>query len=335
MNLFEIRELTKTYGDRTVLDLPRLDFEKGFVYALLGPNGSGKTTLLEILCLLSRPTTGHIRYLGKALDFRGNRLFSLRREIIMVHQNPVLFSTTVRKNLEFGLKIRGISRKERSIRIGEALEIVGLRDCERAQGRHLSGGETQRVAIARALVCYPKVLLLDEPTSNMDMESQAAVERIIRDINEQKGISVIFTTHDMVQASRLSQKVLSLFEGKKVPAPFENIFSGRIDGSGKGPKSCLVHDRVRLSLGSGKPGPVRLCIDPLRVQLSTGDRPFHGENSFKGKVIQVTDEKEFVRVILDIGIPLHVRVPKENLGRSLWIGDEALVHIPPEALQLL
>ena len=99
--LFEIRNLTKVYGRRTVLDIKELDFERGLIYALLGPNGSGKTTLLEILSLLNPPTTGTIRYNHRTVDSSENNLTTFRREIVMVQQNPVLFTTTVYKNLEF------------------------------------------------------------------------------------------------------------------------------------------------------------------------------------------------------------------------------------------
>ena len=103
MTLFEIRGLTKVYGQRSVLDIPELDFERGEIYALLGPNGSGKTTLLEVLSLLLPPTAGTIRYLGRRIDFSANNLTALRREIVMVPQNPVLFTTSVYKNVEFDL----------------------------------------------------------------------------------------------------------------------------------------------------------------------------------------------------------------------------------------
>ena len=142
--LFEIKDLKKAYGERTVLDIPDLHFEEGIIYALLGPNGSGKTTLLEILSLLMPPTAGRIRYRNKEVDFTGNNLAALRREIVMVQQNPVLFTTTVYKNLEFGLQIRGISKTERARIIEESLDLVGMRQFIGAEAHRLSGGETQR-----------------------------------------------------------------------------------------------------------------------------------------------------------------------------------------------
>lgn len=212
--LFEIRNLIKCYGERTVLDIERLDFEKGHIYALLGPNGSGKTTLLEILGLLNRPDTGAIKYNGRPINYNTNHLYHLRRNIALVQQNPVLFSTSVFKNLEFGLKIRKISKTKRCRMIEEALELVGMEDFKNADAKKLSGGETQRVAIARVLVFSPEVIFFDEPTANVDVEHQVAIEKIILEINSPKKISVILTTHNFLQASNLSNKIISLHHGR-------------------------------------------------------------------------------------------------------------------------
>lgn len=334
MNLYEIRNLTKTYGERVVLDIPALDFRDGLIYALLGPNGSGKTTLLEILGLLSPPTTGAIRYRGRPLSFRGNHLFLLRREMIIVHQNPILFSTTVYRNLEFGLKIRGIPKKERALRIKDALELVGMGSFFHAEAHNLSGGETQRVAIARALACAPKVLFFDEPTSNVDVENRGAIEGIVRQINGERGLSVIFTTHDMVQASRLSGHIISLFEGKQVPATVENIFSGTLSPGPGGAKTCHLYNRVAIALHTEQRGTVRLCIDPQDVRISHEADAGPGHNVFRGRLTQLSDETFFIRAVADIGIPLNVLVPKDAFDPSLRIGGEVTVSFPASAVQV-
>ncbi len=212
--LFEIRNLTKCYKNRTVLDIEQLDFEKGHIYALLGPNGSGKTTLLEILGLLNRPDTGMVKYNGRTINYNTNHLYRLRRNIALVQQNPVLFSTSVYKNLEFGLKIRRIPKIKRRRMIEETLELVAMEDFKNTDATKLSGGETQRIAIARALVYSPKVIFFDEPTANVDVENQVAIEKIIFEINLQKKISVILTTHNFIQASNLSHKIISLNQGR-------------------------------------------------------------------------------------------------------------------------
>lgn len=333
--LFEIRGLTKVYAERTVLDIPELDFEKGIIYSLLGPNGSGKTTLLEILSLLEGPTTGKIRYNGKNINFTGNNLTSLRREIVMVQQNPVLFTTTVYKNLEFGLTVRGIPKKERKKIVARSLELVGMTDFMAEEAHKLSGGETQRVAIAQALTCSPKVVFFDEPTSNVDMENQIAIERMLMEINGQEKISVIFTTHNLVQASKLSHKVISLFEGRSVPSLYENIFSGEIMREANGEISCLIQNKVRLNIKSEKTGNVRLSIDPLRLTLLSGRDIPAKENMFVGKVLQLTDGHDQVRAVVDIGIPLNILVARDRLREEpVFIGDEVNIICPEDATQI-
>ncbi len=333
--LFEIKDLKKAYGERTVLDIPDLYFEKGFIYALLGPNGSGKTTLLEILSLLVPPTTGRIRYKDKEVDFTGNNLADLRREIVMVHQNPVLFTTTVYKNLEFGLMVRGIPKKERTRIIEDSLDLVAMRQFMGAEAHRLSGGETQRVAIAQALVCSPNVMFFDEPTANVDVENQITIERIIGEINSQKGISVIFTTHNLTQASKLSHKVISLLEGRTVATIFENIFSVNVVCDENGSHSCLVQGKVKFLIRPERQGNVRLSIDPLKIKVLKDEETANEKNIFQGRLVQLTDEHDYVRAIVDIGIPLNVLLPRNEVrDRSLYVGNEVGIFCPLEAIQV-
>lgn len=207
--LYSVRNLKKIYNGRAVLDLERLSLEKGKVYGLLGPNGSGKTTLLHILSFLTSPSAGTVFYEDKPVSFAENLLQPLRREVVLVDQHPILFSTSVYKNIEFGLKIRKIPKQERKKIIEASLDMVGMREFMSADNHHLSGGETQRVAIARALACSPKVMLFDEPTSSVDVSSQIAIENIIRNLHTEKGISIIFSTHDLLWASKLADEKFS------------------------------------------------------------------------------------------------------------------------------
>ena len=333
--LFRIRNLTKIYGQRVVLDIPELDFERGFIYALLGPNGSGKTTLLEILSLLSPPTQGSITFEDRPVDFKGNNLTDLRREIVMVHQHPVMFTTTVYKNLAFGLKIRGIPKFERERIIKDSLDLVGMGGFLYADAHRLSGGETQRVAIARALTCEPRVMFFDEPTANVDVENQVAIERILSEINAQKRISVIFTTHNLTQASRLSNRVISLFEGRTVSSIYENIYNGKLMNGEDGVQTCLIQDRVRISLKTDKTGPVRLTIDPLKIKILEEEAPTDRKNIFRGKATQLTDEEEQVRIVVDIGIPINILVPRAGIKQTpVYIGDTVRIYCPPDAFKI-
>ena len=334
--LFQIRDLTKVYGERKVLDLTLMDFEEGIIYALQGPNGSGKTTLLEILSLLMPPTTGSLFYNQRRIDSVGGNMTALRREIVMVQQNSVLFTTTVYKNLEFGLKIRGIPKAERERIIAESLELVGMRAFLSAQAHRLSGGETQRVAIARALACSPKVMFFDEPTANVDVENQIAVERIIREINTQKNISVIFTTHNLSQAARLSHKTIFLFEGREVPSIYENIFTGIITQSEVGDKSCLIQEGLTLSIETTKTGPVKLSIDPQKIQIFSPQETLSDTNVLQGRLIQLADELDLVRAVVDVGVPLNILLQKKDLrNKGLVVGETVRILCPEEAIQII
>jgi tungstate transport system ATP-binding protein len=333
MPLFEAKKVTKVYKDRMVLDLSELVLEKERIYALQGPNGSGKTTLLEILSLLIPPTTGDLLYQGKAVDFTSRELTALRREIVMVHQNPVLFTTTVHGNLEFGLKVRGVPKSTREKIVQESLDLVGMRGFLRAEAHKLSGGETQRVAIARALACSPRVMLFDEPTSSVDVENKNIIERIIGDINSEKRISVVFTTHDLTQASRLSHEVIPLFEGRKVPSVYENIFTSTISVEKEGKMRCHIRDDIALLAETGTEGIVKISIDPLKIRVRKNGHHGSATNLLKGKLVQLTDEQTLVRAAVDVGIPLNILLPKEAFKeQSLTIGDEVTVLIPQEAI---
>ena len=150
--LYTLLDVVQRYGHRTVLDIPSLTFAEKRIYALQGPNGAGKTTLLNILGFLEQPTSGEIAFRGRSVQFNAAALQELRRDVVLVDQHPILFSTTVYKNLEFGLKVRNISAAERRRIIEEALEQVGMADFMHTAATGLSGGETQRVALALSLI---------------------------------------------------------------------------------------------------------------------------------------------------------------------------------------
>lgn len=200
------------------LRIDRLDLIDRGVYALTGANGSGKSTLLNIMALLIHPDQGGMRFAGAPIQPYRPFLKELRRQITLVDQSPYLFDDSIYNNLAFGLRIRGIRGQEQRLRIAEALESVGLSGFEQRQSRELSGGQIQRAALARALTLRPKLLLLDEPTSNSDHAHLDAFEQLITSLPEQ-GITVVFSTHDLDQPRRLGAKMIQLNEGRLVEAP--------------------------------------------------------------------------------------------------------------------
>jgi tungstate transport system ATP-binding protein len=333
--LFELRDLKKTYDGRTVLDLERLSLARGKIISLLGPNGAGKTTLLEIMALLSSPSSGEVWFDQEKVDFTAGKLIHLRRKVVLVEQQSILFTTKVWKNVAFPLRIRGTPKARRERIVEELLDLVGMGAFRHAKAHKLSGGETQRVAIARALACSPEVILLDEPTANVDVENQIAIERIIQEINQTKGISVIFTTHNMIQASRLADETVFLYEGKMARSIYENIFSGHMETDRTGSKHCVLQCGLRLGVGSEKSGPVRISIDPSAVKISQSRSNASMENTFQGKLIQLTDEQSRVRVVVDVGIPLSVMISKEVFGSlGLAMGQDVWLTCPQASIQV-
>ncbi len=215
-HLFEIRNLTKIYGHRKVLDIPSLNLREKKVYAFYGPNGAGKTTLLSILNLLLPPSTGSISYRGVDILNPATDRLIVRREMTMVTQNPYLFNTTVESNVAYGLKMRHISKSQTRVTVSRCLAKVGLSGFEKRSARELSGGEIQRVAIARALAICPQVLLLDEPAANVDMQTVSILEPLLKELNSFSETSIIMATHDIGQAERLAHKVFTLQYGGMV-----------------------------------------------------------------------------------------------------------------------
>lgn len=206
-----LNNILLTQGENFTLSVASLALQARRIYALTGPNGAGKSTLLRVMALLSAPQTGSIEFAGSG----ARDLARQRQRVTLVEQSPYLFKGSVADNLSYGLRLRGIDSRERSARIGTTLAIVGLKGFEQRQAKQLSGGEVQRVALARALVLNPELLLLDEPTANIDSNSLEAYETLLRGLPEY-GVTVVFSTHDPSQSRRLGEEVLRLEEGRLI-----------------------------------------------------------------------------------------------------------------------
>ena len=210
--IYQLRDVTKEYNGRRVLQVEHLDIQQGEIFALVGPSGAGKSTLLRLLNFLESPTSGSIRFLET--DFSQDRTppLHLRRRVTTVFQRPILLNRSVWANVEYGLHLRRQRRAARQVEM--ALERVGLRDLAHQQARTLSGGEAQRVALARAMVLLPDVLLLDEPTANLDPYNVGLIEDIARALNREQATTLVLVTHNVFQARRLADRVALLLEGQ-------------------------------------------------------------------------------------------------------------------------
>lgn len=212
--VISVKNLLVKQGESFSLSIRSLELQPRRIYALTGPNGAGKSTLLRTMALLTLPQQGTVSFANAEAD----SLAQQRQKITLVEQSPYLLEGSVYHNLAFGLRLRGIRGDDQKKRINLALGMVGLDGFERRKTRELSGGEVQRVALARALVLKPEILLLDEPTSNIDSKSLRAFESMIKSLPGH-GITVVFSTHDLSQPERLGGELLRIENGRLLDEP--------------------------------------------------------------------------------------------------------------------
>ena len=185
----------KRFGERLLLGIERLAIEEGRTYVLTGANGSGKTTLLRILAGLEPAETGELRFRDAPAGLAPRYPEPLRRSIVYVHQHPYLFHTSLEHNLDYGLRCRALAGEERRRRVEEALAWAGLGERRHTHPASLSGGERQRAALARARALQPDLLLLDEPTSNLDKEGRRQTLALLGQLRDERR-TVIVACHD-------------------------------------------------------------------------------------------------------------------------------------------
>lgn len=210
-SVYRLQNVSKTYQDRRVLTVDRLDIRRGEIFALVGPSGAGKSTFLRLLNFLEPPTAGRIRFLDVEFGVDQRVPLRLRRRVTTVFQRPILLNRSVQANVGYGLTLR--NEPQVAEKVEKALEQVGLTGRARQRARTLSGGEAQRVALARAIVLNPDVLLLDEPTANLDPYNVGLIEDIVQARNREDGTTLVLVTHNVFQAKRLAQRVALMLEG--------------------------------------------------------------------------------------------------------------------------
>lgn len=216
--VIQTRNLSKSYnGKANVLGGISFEVIRGETFVVIGPSGAGKTTLLRLIDLLEKPSGGRLSFSGQdTTQLDDYDRLKLRRRIGMVFQSTILFNTSVYSNVAYGLRLRDKPEDIEAKSVSRALKTVGLQDFNERHAKTLSGGEAQRVAIARVLAYEPELLLLDEPTANLDPTNTSTVEKAIQKAKEEYGATVIIATHNMFQARRLGERVALLLGGKFV-----------------------------------------------------------------------------------------------------------------------
>lgn len=295
--LLRLKNIVKRYNSGFSLEIPYLKLQAGMIYSIVGPNGSGKTTLLTILNLLDEPDEGELFF--KEENVRTSNSLEIRRKMGMVMQDPYLFHTTVYRNITSGLRYRSVDRRIWKSTVKEILQMVGLEGFEKRYAPELSRGESQRVAIARILVFKPEVLFLDEPFTNIDKKNVALLEELIKTINRRYQTTIIFTTHDLVQADRLAGEVISLVDGRVIKGSLENLFWGDVVNL-KGSQLIKISPNIPVAVTTGHRGRVHVSIPPQEIKLSL--RPFDSneENYFEGVIKKVQIEGDIARVFIHV-----------------------------------
>lgn len=340
MTLYTLHKITQRYKQRTVLDIDAMEIEAGGIIALLGANGAGKSTLLNILGFLESPTTGDIVFNGQKVAPSRSTLLRLRRQVVLVDQHPIMFSTTANANLEFGLRIRKIEKAQRQRIIDEALDIVALRPFKYAAAHELSGGETQRLALARALALKPDVLLCDEPTASVDAENQGVISAILQQINASRGTTIIFTTHDRLQAVALAHQTVVLENGKLTATTYENYYSCTLLREHDNQWSCMVQGKMNIPLclppDTPFAGPRRVYIDPSKITLARGNDHFSPNQALSGTVALVMVEGQGVRILVNVGVMIAVFMDSACYRRERpLVGETVTLHLAADAVHLL
>ncbi len=330
MSLIEVAGITHRYGERAVLQNINLSVGRGDVFALIGPTGAGKTTLLRIMNLLEIPGTGEIYFDGKCIPRSGKQRLEIRRLMSFIHQKPQVFNLSVYDNVACGLKWRGEKKNRIAEKVDRILEIVGLEDYKNRNARTLSGGEAQRVALARSLVLEPEVLLLDEPTANLDPVSTAKIEQLISYVARQHNTTMIMATHDMSQGQQLADRIGVLLDGRLVQTGnatdifrspqneqvanfvgMENIIKGVVISNDEGIATVNIGENTIQTVSNYPVGKeVYACIRPEDITLALSSTQSSARNSFQAKVSRVTTSGPLSRVEIDCGFRLMALVTK-------------------------
>ena len=360
--MIRISNLSRRAGGKTILESIDLKIQSGEIFTLIGPSGSGKTTLLRLINLLDTPSTGKIVFDGTDTSENEKIRLSVRRRMGMVFQKPAMLNTTVAENIAFGLKFRGVEKSQIDKNVQSALDLVGLPGFSKRKAITLSGGEMQRVSIARAMVTEPEVLLLDEPTANLDPVSAEVIEDLILKINKELPTTIILSTHDLIQGQRLADRIGVIIDGRMVQVGSTNdIFyqpvckdiarligidinlKGVVKTNTMGHAEIEIGDSIFEAITSVPAGQrVALYIRPEEVTLmlpESGSRKTSARNQLSGTITKIVQFGPFIRVTVDCGSPLTALITRRScselglaIGTAVTAGVKATaIHVIPDS----
>ena len=354
--MLDIQNLTADLGDFSLKGID-LIVEDGEYFVILGPTGAGKTILLELIAGIYTADGGHIVLNGDDITDRPPK----DRPVSMVYQDYMLFPhMTVEENVRFGLESEGYAETEIQSRVDEFVDLLDIGDVMHRYPRTLSGGEKQRATLARSLVMEPDLLLLDEPVSALDVPSEERILRELETVQAETEGTIMHVTHGREEAIRLGDRVAIMKDGEiaqtgeprqvfeapesEFVANFvgvENVLEGTFEGmSTREDGIATVELDSNLDIqaaanGSEKDGPVKACVRPDAIVVSTEPLASNGRNAFEGTVTHVSEREDTIRVTVDVGVEVVASMSKldyakttPNPGESVHVAfDPAAVHL--------
>jgi tungstate transport system ATP-binding protein len=356
MSLIETIALYQAANEREILKNINLKVDKGEFLAIIGPTGAGKTTLLRLLNTLELPSSGKVLIDGVNTGESSRSRLELRRKMAFVLQKPVVFNMSVFNNIAIGLKWGGLNKTEITEKTSNILELMGLTDYANRNARTLSGGETQRVAIARAVITEPEILLLDEPSANLDPVSSKKIEEFILGMVRQHDITTIMATHDMSQGQRMADRVAVMLDGEilqtgdwhqvfSTPGSsdiayfvgVENIIDGDIISAQDELVTIKVDGTVIEAISDYLVGEkVSVCLRPEDITVSTTKTSTSARNSFAGKIKNTVSFGTLTRVTIDCGFSLVVLVTTRSASElNLVKGKEVFASFKATAIHVI
>lgn len=352
-----LHRITRIYGEKHALEEVSLSVSRGEILAVIGPSGAGKSTLMRICDMLEEPSSGEVTLFGTRVTKKTRK--SLRERVGILFQKTVLFDRSVTDNVGLGLRYHGCSPDEISRRTAACLKSLGMEEYGCRNARTLSGGEGQRIAFARVLLTGPDLLLLDEPTANLDPLATKMLEDMIRTENAVHNTTIILNTHDQSQGMRLADRIAVLMNGRIVqtgtpdevfyhPATveaarfvgFQTLIEGTVLTVAEGCATVRTGaGLIRAPAGSARPGntvTVALRSEEITVSLSDADTRDLGDG-VSGTVCSVRKLGPVIEIIADCGVLITALVPARHHVADVFAAGTrvrlswqfSLVHLIP------
>jgi tungstate transport system ATP-binding protein len=349
------KNLKVIMGDATLVSIDAFDIKRGETVAIIGPNGAGKSTLILALAALIKPTEGKIIYQGRKIDFARSTI-EFKRQLAMVFQEPLLFDTTVLKNVASGLKIRGMKPTQVRPTAEKYMKLFSIDHLYDRSARTLSGGEAQRTSLARALAMEPEILFLDEPFASLDPPTRESLVEDLHRIISKSTTTTLIVTHDRMEAMRLSDRIAVMKNGKLLqfappnelinqPADefvasfvgVQTILEGTVAAQNNGLFRALVAGCEIAGVGNAsvgqkvvlfiRPESVHVCIDPDEAEEG---------NRLSGTIDKLIPLGFYDKLVIDCGFPLVAYVTEESCqNQSLAKGASITVSFRASAVRII